>query len=518
MGDWTDDDTRDGLGAEYVGRFEAGIRRGRTASALRLLAILPPSAHGLLDAALGRLSADGFDEEVAIVDLIRRRPDLVAALDTAGRFGAVGGVVAFVACIWPAMFFAVIPAMAARILVTEIDVRRSTRRLHESLTDEDRSRARLLCDLRLCTKGNGSRVTRVDAAMLMSGGLLLLAGAVGLRSSDASTWFVWQLGVAGVVMSCGGALAVAATRRLARSGLVAVDEAEDAEWEDEPDIAPDPERLVERPEVFGRPRLRRSLVVPVLMIGCSLPAFLDGAMVWFLTGSLLLVGAGWLAMRATHATVTIDHEGVQDIGVFGTRTWRWADIVEARLETPLEDRPARTLWITMVDGSDRRLVTRVEKTRDRRDLHQLLDAMNRFAAAPDPGPTRRVRRHKVFILTGLVVGVMVFTPLVFVLVTDTGVVEMPPSQVPAGRSYTVYRQPDGSMSQAVLECPSLVAHVTGTRDPLCDGSVRVRSIGGGVLLLVDVALIVAMVLVARTSLRLRREARAARRAAGSRPA
>ncbi|MBI2705637.1 MAG: reverse transcriptase N-terminal domain-containing protein [Actinobacteria bacterium] len=112
-------------------------------------------------------------------------------LHVAERAGWVAAVLAFVAFFWPARFFAAIPAMGARVLVSEIYLQFAGRSVLESLEQGDRRRARVLYDLSIYSTRGTNRLGRVDAVMLRLGGIVLLGGALWARFSSASTWFVW---------------------------------------------------------------------------------------------------------------------------------------------------------------------------------------------------------------------------------------------------------------------------------------------------------------------------------------
>jgi hypothetical protein len=156
------------------------------------------------------------------------------------------------------------------------------------------------------------------------------------------------------------------------------------------------------------------------------------------------------------------------------------------------------------DGSDRTLVANAGRHGANPELLRLCDSMNEHATAPSPGPTRRARAPRLVGLAVLAFFIVVLGLLTVNAVFGTGSAGMNASDVPAGRAYTYYQRADGSTSQAFVECPSLASRVSGTDDPLCAESFENSAIATGVLLAIELALVIGVVLVARSYRRLHR--------------
>jgi hypothetical protein len=469
---------------------------------------MPPLGPDPLGPMLGRLRADGYSEEAAVIELGWRQPIVLHQLHVAERAGLIAAVVAFIAFFWPARVFAAIPAMGARLLVSEIYLQLAGRRVLESLARDDRRRARVLYDLSIYSTRGTNRLGSVDAAMLTLGGIVLYGGALWARTTTASPWFVWAMTASGTIMAFAGGFAVAATRRLGHSGIKPPKALKQLP---PPPIERPPALAIDHPVVFRRPRIGRSLLLPAFLVIVGVPTVMEATPLWIVVGALCLAAAAWLIWRAARSAVVVGPDGVRYFGVVRTREWSWDEIHEVRVVTARDSDRTQSLRMVTADGADRTLVANAGRHGANPELLRLCDSMNRQATAPSPGPTQRATRSR---LTGLVV--LAFFIVVFGLFTagamfSSSSAGVNVADVPAGRAFTYYKRADGSLSQAFVECPSLASHVAGTVDPPCDGSFNNSFIAVGVLLAIEAGLLVGMVLVGRSYRRLTRERTAARR-------
>jgi hypothetical protein len=506
MTDPTDED----IAAAVIHDVDQLVRHGHVTQAAFQAGSLPPLGPDPLGPALSRLSEGGYEEEAAIIELAWRQPNLLHVLGLAHRLGWIGAFVAFVAFFWPAQIFAAIPAMGARLLVSELYLQLAGRRVLESLPMGDRRRGRTLFDLSIYSTRGTNRLGSVDAAMLTLGGIVLYGGALWARTTTASEWFVWAMTVSGTIMVVAGAFAVAATRRLARSGIKAPKELEELP---PPPVERPPALAIEHPVAFPRPRLGRSMLLPTSLFIVGVPTIMESTPTWVLVGALCLAVAAWLVYRAMQSVVFVGPNGVRYVGVIRTREWPWDEIHEVRLVTARDSDRTQSLRMITRGGSDRTLVAHAGRHGANPDLLRLCDAMNELATAPSPGPTRRARAPR---LVGLVVMASFIVVLGVFAANATfgkGSAGMSATEVPAGRAYTYYQRADGSTSQAFIECPSLASRMSGANDPLCAESFRNSAIATGVLLTLELALVVGWVHVARLYRRLQRESKAARQVA-----
>jgi len=494
--------------AAVISDVENLARHGHIAQATYRAASLPSHGPHPFGPMLGRLRADGYTEEAAVIELGWRQPVVLHQLHVAERAGWVAAVVAFLAFFWPARLFAAIPAMGARLLVSEIYLQLAGRSVLESLPPEDRHRTRVLYDLSIYSTRGTNRIGGADAVMLTLGGVLLYGGALWARTTSASPWFVWAMTASGTIMAFAGGFAVAATRRLALSGIKppkALEQLLPAPIERPPAAA------IESSVAFRRPRIGRSLLLPAFLVIVGVPTVMERTPVWVLVGGLCLVAAVWLTSRAVRSAVVVGPDGVQYIGVVRTREWSWDEIHDVRVVTARDSDRTQSLRMVTADGADRRLVSNAGRHGANPELLRLCDSMNRHATAPSPGPTQRAMRSR---LAGLVVSAFLF--IVFGLFVvgamfGSGSTSMNAAEVPAGRAFTYFKGADGSLSQAFVECPSLASHVAGAVDPPCDGSFKSSFTAAGVLVAIEGVLLVGMILVGRSYRRLMRERTAARR-------
>lgn len=304
------DPTDEDITAAVIYDVDQLVRHGHVAQAAFQAGSLPPLGPDPLGPALSRLSESGYEEEAAIIGLAWRQPILLHVLGWAHRLGWIGAFVAFVAFFWPAQIFAAIPAMGARLLVSELYLQLAGRRVLESLPRGDRRRARTLFDLSIYSTRGTHRLGSVDAAMLTLGGIVLYGGALWARTTTASEWFVWAMTVSGTIMAFAGGFAVAATRRLAHSG---VKTSKELKALPPPPVERPPVVAIQDPVVFPRPRFGRLMLLPVFLLIVGVPTILEG------TPKLVLVGALCLAAEVPAApsceqggTPTRDQSGCLD--------------------------------------------------------------------------------------------------------------------------------------------------------------------------------------------------------------
>jgi hypothetical protein len=482
-------------------------RHGHVAQATARAASLPPLGPHPLSPMLERLSADGYAEEAAIIELGWREPIVLHQLRVAQRAGWIAAVVTFLVFLWPARVFAAIPAMAARLLVSELSLQLSGWRVLQSVAPHDRRRARSLYDLSIYRTRGTNRLGGADAVMLTIGGASLYAGALWARTSSASPWFVWAMTVSGTLMAFAGGFAVAATRRMARSGVKA------------PKVLKQlPPAPIERPPTlpiahalaFRRPRIGRSLLLPAFLVIVGAPTVMEATPLWIVVGGACLAGAAWLIRQAIRSAVVIGPEGVRDIGVFRTRDWTWDEIHEIRVVTARDQDRNQSVRMITGGGGDHLLVANAGRHGANPELLRLCDSMNALATAPNPGPTTRATRSRLIGLAVLAFFIVVFGLFAAGALFGTGSTGINPADVPPGRVYTYYVRADRSLSPAIIECPSLASHLGGTMDPLCDGSYDKSSIAVVILLAIELGLLVGTLLVGRSYRRLIRERRAVR--------
>jgi hypothetical protein len=501
------DPTDEDIAAAVIHDVEHLVRHGHVAQAALRAGCLPPLGPDPLGPALRRLSDGGFGEEAALVELAWRQPILLQVLAWAHRLGWIAAFLTFVVCFWPAQVFAAIPAMGARLLVSELYVQFVGRRVLESLPQRDRRRARTLFDLGIYRTRGINRLGSVDAVMLTLGGIVLYGGSVWVRTTAGSEWFVWAMTASGTIMAFAGAFAVAATRRIARSGITAPKELTQLP---PPPVERSPALAIEHPVAFARPRLGRSMLLPALLYLVGVPTIMEAPPAWVPVGALCLAVAAWFVYRAMRSVVVIGPDGVRYSGAIGTREWPWDEIHEVRLVTARDSDRTQSLRMVTKGGSDRTLVAGAGRAGANPELLRLCESMNQHATAPNPGPTRRERAPRLVGLAAMAFFVVVLGLFAKTALLSKGSVAMRASEVPAGRTYTYYQRADGSTSQAFIECPSLASWVSGADDPLCAGSFRNSAIAAGVLLVLELALVAGAVPLARASLRLHRESRAAR--------
>jgi len=504
------DPTDEDITAAVIHDVDQLVRHGHVAQAAFRAGSLPPLGPDPLGPALRRLSESGYEEEAAIIELAWRQPILLHVLGWAHRLGWIGAFVAFVAFFWPARVFAAIPAMGARLLVSELYLQLAGRRVLESLPRGDRRRARTLFDLSIYSTRGTNRLGSVDAAMLTLVGIVLYGGALWARTTTASEWFVWAMTMSGTIMAFAGGFAVAATRRLAHSGINAPKELKDLP---SPLVERPPALTIEHPVVFPRPRLGRSMLLPAFLFIVGVPTIMEATPAWVLVGGLCLAVAGWLVYRAMRSVVFVGPDGVRYVGVIRTREWPWDEIHEVRLVTARDSDRTQSLRMITRDGSDRTLVANAGRNGANPELLRLCDSMNEHATAPSPGPTRRARTPRLVGLALIAFFIVVLGLFAANALFGRGSAGLSATEVPAGRTYTYYQRADGSTSQAFIECPSLASRVSGTNDPLCAESFRNSAIAAGVLLAIELALVIGAVFVARSYRRLHRESKAARQVA-----
>lgn len=483
------------------------VRHGQVAQAARRAGCLPPLGPDPLGALLSRLSDSGYEEEAALVELAWRQPIVIHVLAWAHRLGWIGAFLTFVVCFWPARAFAAIPAMGARLLVSELYVQFVGRRVLESLPQGDRRRARTLFDLSIYSTRGINRLGSVDAVMLTLGGVVLYGGSVWARTTVGSEWFVWAMTASGTTMAFAGVFAVAATRRIAHSGIKAPEELKELP---PPPVERPPALPIEHPVAFAQPRRGRSMLLPAFLFIVGVPTIMEATPAWVPVGALCLVVAGWFVYRAMRSVVVIGPDGVRYVGAIWTREWPWDEIHAVRLVTAKDSDRTQSLRMVTRGGSDRTLVADAGRAGANPELLRLCESMNQHATAPNPGPTRRERAPRLVGLAAIVFFFVVLGLFAETAVLSGGSVEMRASEVPAGRTYTYYQRADGSTSPAFMECPSLASWVSGADDPLCAESYRNSAIAAGVLLVLELALVAGAVHLARASLRLHRESKVAR--------
>lgn len=225
-----------------------------------------------------------------------------------------------------------------------------------------------------------------------------------------------------------------------------------------------------------------------------------------------LAAAAWFVYRAMRSVTIIDPIGVHCIGVIRTREWPWGEIHKIHLVTVGGSDRIQSLRMITRDGSDRTLVTNAGRQGENPEFVRLCDLMNEYATAPSPGPTRRARASRLIVLAVMAFSIVVLGLFAGGAIFGKGTAGMSATDVPAGRTYTYYQRADGSMSQAIIECSSLATRLSGNSDPLCAESFKSRAIAAGVLLVIELAVAIGAVFVARKSLRLHRERKAARSA------
>ena len=118
--------------------------------------------------------------------------------------------------------------------------------------------------------------------------------------------------------------------------------------------------------------------------------------------------------------------------------------------------------------------------------------MNHLASAPVATfalPALRSLRRRLAALA--IVCVVVGLAMLGVMLS-AGAAEMDAQAVPAGRTYRYYEDADGSLSDAFIECPSLVSGLLGERDPLCGDYFATTASVVGILLVVQSGVVVAI--------------------------
>lgn len=489
-----------------VDALERDVRRGRLGDVLAPAAALPGSLDGEVRDALDALRSDGFAEEVAIVELVRREPVVTALLRRVEAIGAVAALATFVLFVWPAGLFAILPALAARILAGELYLDLLGLQALGDLAPADQTRARVALDLGAYRTGSTKRFGSTEAWLLLVGGAALFAAGLWLRTGAAGRWLVAQVGLAGILLFFSGWCAWSATRRLARSGLRPPGELTD----------PGPVRrarpaaaALSGPVVVLRPRLGRGMAIALASAALGgLVLVLAGAPVAVAGAVALGIGAllGW---RTAGTEVRIGPDGIVDRGVLRTRRWRWDDVHLARLASEDELRRTDALRITTADGVVRPLVEG-RAIRQVGDAGALRDSMYHHAASADPGPPARDVGGRAVMLVTLAGLAVLFAVVAGALVARPRTVVVDPSRLRPGDRYVTYARADGSWGPPHLPCPSVIAQVRRADDVRCSGSVRDEVAPSVLLGGLALCLVLAAVLVARSLADLRRRRRAAR--------
>lgn len=166
------------------------------------------------EAVLDSLRAEGFAEEVEIVGVGRRNQNLIGLLAHANRWGWIGAAVTFLALVIPARLFAAVPAMAARVLVTEWVLTVTAPAVLDWLDPREQQRGRLLFDTAIYRTRVRYRLRVVDAVMLTIGGFAFWALFLVIRLSSDTSGYIWVAIVGAAVMVAAGPLALAATNRM----------------------------------------------------------------------------------------------------------------------------------------------------------------------------------------------------------------------------------------------------------------------------------------------------------------
>lgn len=182
----------------------------------------------VVDAGLAEAALDGWGPQAALVAAARRHPEVLAALTLVRRtsWRAAAAVVAVLGALvvvgggWPLLFFAPVPGMATRLLVAELVMRTRGRELLAEVPASVADRAQLLVDSVVYRTGGERAFGRVDAAVLVGGGLVLYALAAYVQVEGGGGAVALALAATGALMAAAGTLAVGATRRLHAAGLV----------------------------------------------------------------------------------------------------------------------------------------------------------------------------------------------------------------------------------------------------------------------------------------------------------
>jgi hypothetical protein len=400
-----------------VGEVDRSVRSHRILEAAELVRSCPSWGYPDLGTLFAQWEAEGRGALVLLLQGCREHPSVIATVQRHRRAGTVAGIVGGLGAALFIGLLGVLVGLAVMLVVRELAAAwwrpadpaeaATTRALFDVVTYQ----------APVVRTNYAGAVAFVAVGMATTG--FALHSALTLGSSPATL----AANAVGFLLIAAGVLTGRALRRLRRSGLAAT-------AGHPPPLTPDgqaqpAERPLDETVVFRRPRLVRSLIVPLFLILAGV-LFLTGSTAP-VAGVVLIAAAAAIIARVPRTLSEVSPGGVVDRSVTRTRRWSWDEV--HRLTTP--DNPD-DLAIVFVDrrGRHRLLVEGSAISWDRATLERFAEAATGLAEAPDPGPDPVDIRLRSAGLVALAFTITALTLLAAVVVAGPANAGLAPDGVP----------------------------------------------------------------------------------------
>jgi hypothetical protein len=470
------------------------VRRGRLVPAAQLVAATPPWAGARVAHLLEALHRDGYPAQAALVHACWHDPRIVALVVRARRAGYLAGPIVGVALGLFVGLLALLPAVAAVIVVQELALVALRPRRAQS-RGVDQSVLRALADVAFFTAPS-LKVNRVGATLTGTLGVLAYAAGLQMARLDGPTPASVITSFAGTTVTAAGILAWRGVTRLRRNALDTTVHPPGTRGPATTTVT-GPTPTLTHPITILAPRLAliRSLAVTGLLLAGGFALHHDP----FGVSLSLAVALGALAFqgRARRSRTIIGPDGVTDVGLWRTRHFPWSSV------HALLDHEGTRHGLTLVEAGGRRRQLAVPTTHlTEDDLMVIAELATALAQAPDPGADPSDRRFRLVAIIFLAV-VTLFVTAVLLAITLAGpTTRIDPATLPAGHPYTVIVPTNGPRF-ATIECPAVTNwSLSRDRDPACGDTERTNALAALIGLTIDVALVAAIVALQRSRRRL----------------